>query len=133
LFAGRIVINQLPGFAERVGRLNAKHGFNDGISLGNQGDCTDLARMLAKIGHGYAMAELGLGSFKPLLTDIILNRPPMHIGHYVGGLFGHMPKADDLHLITLSDFWRRNLVVVEVQLFADRELPVYVVVVGEKI
>ena len=44
-----------------------------------------------------------------------------------------MPKGDDLHLITLSDFWGRNLVVVEIQLFAEREMPVYVVVVGEKI
>jgi hypothetical protein len=131
LFAGRIVINRLPTFAQRLGRLFAKHNVSEGISLGNQGDGTDLARMLAKIGHGYAVAEMGLGSFRPYLTDIILNRPPMHIGHYVGGLFGHMPKGDDLHLITLSDFWGRNLVVVEIQLFAEREMPVYVVVGGE--
>jgi hypothetical protein len=120
LFAGRIIISQLPSFAERLGRLNAKYKFNEGIALGNQGDGTDLARMLAKIGHGYAVAEMGLGSFRPFLTEIILNRPPMYIGHYVGGLFGHMPKGDDLHLITLSDFWGRNLVVAEIQLFSSR-------------
>ena len=133
LFAGRVVISPTLTFAERLGRLSAKHKVSEGISLGNQGDGTDLARMLAKIGHGYAVAEMGLGTFRPYLTDIILNRQPLHIGHYVGGLFGHMPKGDDLHLITLSDFWGRNLVVAEIQLFAEREMPVYVVVVGEKL
>jgi hypothetical protein len=133
LFAGRVVIGRLPTFADRLGRLVAKHSVQDGISLGNQGDGTDLDRMLAKIGHGYAVAELGLRSFRPFLTDIILNRPPMYIGHYVGGLFGHMPKGDDLHLITLSNFWGRNLIVVEIQLFAEREMPVFVVVAGERI
>jgi len=132
-FAGRVVISQLPTFAERIGRLNAKHNVNDGISLGNRGDVTDLGRMLAKIGHGYATAEMGFGSFRPYLSDIILNRPPVHIGHYVGGLFGRTPKSEDLHIITMSDLWGRNLVVAEIQLFAERGMPVYVVVVGEKI
>jgi hypothetical protein len=43
----------------------------------------DFARMLAKIAHTYAIAEYGMNSFKPLLTEIILgkdDRLPFLIG-----------------------------------------------------
>jgi hypothetical protein len=56
----------------------------------------------------------------------------MHIGHYVGGLPTHQ-TGTDLHEVKVSDFWGKKHVVVEIQLFADRSLPVYVVVVGEKL
>jgi hypothetical protein len=55
-----------------MGRLAQAIPVREGVSLGSQGDGRDLARMLAKIAHAYAVAELGLGSFTPFLTDIIL-------------------------------------------------------------
>jgi len=87
--------------------------------------------MLAKIAHAYAVAELGLDSFTPFLSDIILNKSPMYIGHYVGGL-RHDEKGDDLHHIEISNFGAKRYVVVEIRLFANRTLPLYVVVVGER-
>jgi hypothetical protein len=132
-FAGRLSIQQLPGFADRFSRMRGKHGFKDQITLPVEGDAADHGRLLAKIAHAYAVAELGVEGFRPFLTSIILNRPPLHIGHYVGGLFGDSPKGDDLHEILVGhEFWGDTHVVVEIQLFSDRAMPKYVVVAGER-
>jgi hypothetical protein len=104
------------------------------VALPLKGDATDHGRVLAKIAHAYAVAELGLSAFKPLLLDIILNKPPLHIGHWVGGLFGDSPRGDDLHEIVVDQtgFWGPRWVAVEIQLFADREMPKYLVIAGER-
>jgi HNH endonuclease len=131
-FHGKLEWHPLPGFSGKMGRFAQTIPPFETISFGNQGDGTDLARMLAKIAHAYAIAE---GErFRPYLTNIILNKPPMHVGHYVGGLGGlnNIQTVTDLHEIKVSDFWTRKHVVVEVQLFANRSLPVYVIVVGER-
>ncbi|WID96989.1 hypothetical protein QO058_01510 [Bosea vestrisii] len=126
-----MVISQLPEFSERLGRLSKKHAAQKGVSLRTPGDSADLGRMLAKIAHGYAVAELGYGNFEPYLLNIILGKPPMHLGHYVGGLFGDAPKGADLHEIRLSDFWGSQHVAVEIHMFADRSLPKYLVIAGK--
>jgi HNH endonuclease len=130
-FHGTLIWHPLPGFSQKMGRFAETLPPFDSVSLGNQGDGTDLARMLAKIAHAYALAEGE--TFRPLLTDIILNKPPLRIGHCVGGFPGKSKGADDLHEIEISNFWRNDYVVVEVQLFADRSLPTYVIVVGERL
>jgi HNH endonuclease len=132
VFSGRICFQQLPGFGERLSNMRARHNFKDQIALPVRGDAADHGRLLAKIAHAYAVAELGIGGFRPFLNDIILNKPPLHIGHYVGGLFGDAPQGEDLHEILLGDeFWGDKHVVVEIQLFADRAMPKYLVVAGE--
>jgi hypothetical protein len=130
-FHGILTWHHLPGFSQKIGRLARAYPIIESVSLGNQGDGRELARMLAKIAHAYSVAELGLSSFKPFLTNIILNRPPMYVGHYVGGL-RHDEKGKDLHHIEISTFWPDQYIVVEIRLFADRTLPLYVVVVGER-
>lgn len=132
-FTGRVCIQQLPGFVERFSNMRGKHGFKDQIALPVKGDAADHGRLLAKIAHAYAVAELGIGGFRHCLNNIILNKPPLHIGHYVGGLFGDSPQGDDLHEILLGhEFWGDTRVVVEIQLFADRAMPKYVVIAGER-
>jgi hypothetical protein len=132
-FTGRICIQQLPRFVERFANMRRKHGFKDEVALPVRGDAADHGRLLAKIAHSYAVAELGVGGFRPFLNNIILNKPPLHIGYYVGGLFGDSPHGDDLHEILLGhEFWGDTRAVVEIQLFADRAMPKYVVVAGER-
>jgi hypothetical protein len=131
-FAGRVVFNQLPGFTDRLAALHGRYRVKNEVSLGMPANADDLGRTLAKIAHAYAVAELGLGSFKPYLLDIILNRPPMHLGHYVGGMFGHSPKGEDLHDITIHPFWGKERVGVEIQLFSPWSMPTYVVIAGER-
>ena len=41
-------------------------------------------RMLAKIAHGYAIAELGLTRFSPALPDLILGRNPLLSSYLIG-------------------------------------------------
>jgi len=41
-------------------------------------------RMLAKIAHGYAIAELGFDRFSPALPDLILGRNPLLASYFVG-------------------------------------------------
>ena len=93
-----------------------------------------LGRMLAKIAHAYATAELGHGNFRPLLQDIILGKKPLYISHYVGGIRDQeIPEGADLHEIEIDNtgLGRGRYVVVRIQLFADRKLPEYYVVAGE--
>lgn len=93
------------------------------------------AEMLAKIGHAWAVAEHGFNGFKPLLPDMIAGRS-RHRLRFVGAkmtrtLLG--PGERGLHVLR-SQWWPTPFgmrLVVEIQLFAELEAPVYHVVVGE--
>jgi hypothetical protein len=132
-YAGGIAVATLPGFGERLNKLRAKFGARE-VSFNPSFDIIHLGRMLAKIAHAYAVAELGMHNFRPLLLDIILNRPPLYVAHYVGGIRDvEPPMGNDLHEISIdkSELGGGRYVVVKIQLFADRKLPVYYVVAGE--
>ncbi|WP_247377460.1 hypothetical protein [Bradyrhizobium sp. 173] len=81
----------------------------------------DFARFLAKIGHSFAVAERGLGTFTPCLINAVLNEPPTHLASLVGGSIVPTPAAPDLHEIELREeiTRRHTLLVVRIQLFAD--------------
>jgi hypothetical protein len=95
----------------------------------------DFARMLAKIGHSYAVAKFGAGSFEPLLRDVILDRSeaaPFLIGGDHSGV-----HPDDqpgvLHDVFRSDVRRENgpsFFGVSIRLFALMGTPRYHVIVG---
>jgi hypothetical protein len=134
-YSGGISIATLPLFGERLNRLKAKSQARE-VSFNPEFHIDHLGRMLAKIAHGYAVGELGYGSFRPLLLDIILGRQPLYISHYVGGLRDQeIPQGSDLHEIEIdnTDLGKGRYVVVRIQLFADRKLPEYYVVAGELI
>jgi hypothetical protein len=92
------------------------------------------ARLLAKIGFAYSVAELGVESFTPLVTDIILG----HSDDYfltVGGTWDIGPaiKGGD-HVTNISFRFisaKKSLLVVDIRLFSAIETPSYHVVVGE--
>ena len=89
-------------------------------------------KMLAKIAHAYATAEVGFGLFRPLVTDFILGKVNT-MSHWVGGDWkippAH-PAAFQLAIENVSTGGYRYL-VVNVRLFSFLELPQYHVVVGE--
>jgi hypothetical protein len=92
-----------------------------------------LQRLMAKIGHGYAVAELGLTGFTPFLIDCILGREENH----PWGLFGCVDdpaQPSGAYQIGLSE-WPVNddvLIAVDVRLFGTLPFPRYRVVVGRK-
>ena len=103
-----------------------------GVEVGYLVDANLFARMLAKIGHSFAVAALGINGFTPTLNAIILGTEPRY-AKYVGGL---RPENDDrsarpgvLHSIGIErqDQW----FVVRLRLFAYLEgAPSYVIVAG---
>ncbi len=98
----------------------------------------EFARLIAKIGYGYATAEVGFGSFDPLVTDIILGKSDDYF-YFVGGdyLVGDgdilPPRAGGNHLLDIEIRFvgsGRALVVVGVRLFSASSTPRYHAVVG---
>jgi hypothetical protein len=129
VLTGRVAIGMLPEFGERLNRVRTG---SQAVSFRNGLEAHLYGRMLAKIAHAYAVAELGLEGFKPRLLDIIREPEPPFIGRLVGGSLGHGGDGRDLHEIRVDDRVGPGLVVVQVRLFADRDLPSYWVVAGER-
>jgi hypothetical protein len=88
-----------------------------------------LCRVLAKIAHGAAVAELGLGGFQPFLPDLILGRST-YLSHFVGSPLYRRPRLPAVPRYEISLTLRQGYVVAVVRLFADLGLPPYEVIVG---
>lgn len=95
----------------------------------------EFARMLAKIGHSFAVAEVGLAAFRPLATDIIRGRASNY-GYLVGGSMDLLPAVKDAgdHELALGVRQKSGAlnydVVVSIRLFQQMGSPSYHVVVG---
>lgn len=99
-------------------------------------DPNSYCRMLAKIAHAYAVAELGESSFRPYLRNIIRGEPFATVApllRWIGGDDKSPPAAQHLHDIQ----WRvqtvnvSNFLVVSLRLFSFIGSPQYHIVVGE--
>jgi hypothetical protein len=94
----------------------------------------EFARFIAKVGHAYAVAELGVSAFSHGVTDLILGKD-RNIFYRVGGLFELQPiRGESNHWFDLefkSINSRAVHVVVGIRMFAMIEGPYYHVVVGE--
>lgn len=91
------------------------------------------ARMLAKIGHSFATAEIGYGNFRPLLPEFILGRVynPQYL---IGGRQDPLPAGENRHELSWEirkSLDGRSLIVVTIRLFSNLRFPVYYVVAGE--
>lgn len=90
-------------------------------------------RMLAKIAHSFAVAELRDEAFTPLLNDFI-RRGAKNIDEmlYYIGKYPVQPKPgtmqNDLHEMWISN--HGNFVIVQLRLFACLDMPINTVVVG---
>lgn len=130
----------MDGFGERLNRIRTKYrasrisimGFDPTKRHGDEGD---VGRMLAKIAHAYAVAELGFGNFKPLLTNIIRGIRPYNLPYFIGSAMGKAPPHSDLHHIEIDQggLGVGRFIVIKVRLFANRDTPTHYVVVGENL
>jgi hypothetical protein len=91
--------------------------------------------MLAKIAHAYAVAELGLGSFSPFLSQIITSADLSNRAQYIGGLADSEPKSNGLHELSIDSHTcaRPNIVAVRLRLLASLEAPTYFLAVGRRV
>lgn len=93
-------------------------------------------RFLAKTAHAYAVAELGLDSFRPFLTGIVLNKSD-ELGKYVGTGAPSAPFSDDpsqtfqISLGSLPTDYQREMIGVRICIYPMLKTPEYFVIVGE--
>ncbi len=90
-----------------------------------------LFSLIAKIGHGFAVAEFGLDGFQPLATNMIRGIPD-ELSHSLVGMSEEQPPSTSaLHelAIRMTD----EYVTVLVQLFAPLSTPTFQAVVGRKL
>lgn len=121
----------LPEFEPRISRLRIREQMK---VRGQPLDTVLFCRLLAKIGHCYAAAELGIDGFKPNLLDVIKDPDAKYVGEFIGSAMMKDDPGDDLHEVYLDDFFDRSQhVVVCVRLFANYGLPTYWVVAGERL
>jgi hypothetical protein len=128
---GNVVMRPLvEDFRRRVIKQGNKFQFKIGGGI----NVETFGRMLAKIGHAYATAELGIGSFRPFLPPLIVGAPPYDdLAQFVGGAFSDEPagtKRHELSIITMTGARNESLIVVRVRLFSDLHMPAHYVVAG---
>jgi hypothetical protein len=134
-------IELTPGFGERLNKLKAKLRAREiaitGVEASQQRqNQNDYGRMLAKVAHAYAVAELGLGNFRPLLLGIIRNVPPLNLTYYVGSAMSKPDPPTDLHEIGFASsnmIGGDELIIVKIRLFANLQGQTHYVVVGERL
>ncbi|MEN8133172.1 MAG: hypothetical protein ABFS45_23935 [Pseudomonadota bacterium] len=102
-----------------------------GVSL--VADSTMFARMLGKIGLGFAVAQLGMEGYEPLIRKLILNGSFQH--GLVGGFAGidrTNPQTTSFHTLSLvtNDRLPGHFIIVKIRLFAEFNGPTNYVVVG---
>lgn len=135
-FAGRVALGKLPEFDERLARLVAKFGSSN-IEFPTDADAESTGRLLAKISHAYAIAELGRSAFEPYLLGIIRGHDPSLLHHVVGSALSPNPVSDDLHTIEIlppEALGSGDLVVVAIHLFANYQgMPTHYVVAGKRL
>jgi hypothetical protein len=130
----------MEGFGEKLNKIRAKYRASRIAIMGieptkRHGDEGDYGRMLAKIAHSYAVAELGWGNFRPFLVSIIRGSKPYYLPHFIGSALGKAPPHTDLHHIEIDQggLGVGRFIVVKIRLFANRDTPTHYVVVGEKL
>lgn len=125
--------------------LTAKSIGAEALAYGGEFDFIAFARMLAKIGHAFAVAQLGVDGFAPTLLDIIHKRyKRLHdVWHFIGGEpQTSEPRSHDikttlheLQLYHYSDV-ADGIITCQVRLFSTLKgpegqgMPIYEIVVG---
>jgi hypothetical protein len=128
----------MEGFGDKLNKLKAKYRANSvgimGVEPRGRGEEDDFGRMLAKIAHAYAAADLGCGNFHPFLVHAIRGVKPYYFPYFIGSGIGKEPPTTDLHQIEFDESGTHNrFVVVKIRLFSNRDTPTHYVVAGLKL
>jgi hypothetical protein len=102
----------------------------DGIQIKGSGEGRDLARLMAKIAHGIAVAEYGLDAFDPWLPNFILGKDDCALHYYVAGHENKTIETSGDHRVSLGT-WEHDasLIGATVRLFCRYASPNYEVAV----
>jgi hypothetical protein len=89
--------------------------------------------ILAKIAHCFAVFEYGTDGWTPLLRNLILSKDVRELQNLIGASSTLDSRSDDLHELEIRVVKRKgslDLLVVEVALFHQLNLPRFDVIVG---
>lgn len=126
--AGKVQVAEIvPDFKDRLRRL----GFPIRWTIGNGVSAENYSRALAKIGHSFAVAELGLNGFQPLLLEAIREGKADHLPWLVGSEIGSAGRSRNEHEVGFADL-HSEFVVVRVRLFGNCGLAAHYVVAGRR-
>lgn len=118
---------------EEFARRLKLHGDQDAdVAVPQLVDPQAFGKMLAKIGHSFAVGMFGQQVFRPFLKDAILNTRTNYT-NWVGGAHKDI-QGDGLHLIDTREGMSRlgqRLLSVAIRLFQAYGMPTYEVIVGE--
>lgn len=95
-------------------------------------------RMIAKIGHAYAFAEMDaklLDTFEKFLPDIILSAPGEDVWRYIGSAGRRRPPpSSNMHELALCSIVQNGAeyLVAKIRLFAHLDGVVYFALVGSR-
>jgi hypothetical protein len=96
-------------------------------------DVPSFCRLLAKIAHSFAVAEIGLHSFKSAVANYARGDDLTNCLHYIGSRDEDEPAADSLHELSIFGVLPGGSIVVRIRLLSKLGTPTYYVVVGEPV
>jgi hypothetical protein len=133
ILTGGVAVGMHPAFGELM-KEHLAQGIVTLTPPRKSATSTQLGRMLAKISHAYAVAELGIEGFNPVLQPIIRGLDTEHLPHYIGGS-RDIPQCLPIHyslaLSVTTSTNGKKFIVVEIRLLSDIQgMPTYRVVVG---
>ncbi len=133
VLSGGVAAGMLPTFGE----LMKEHLAQGTVTIEpprKSATSTQLGRMLAKIAHAYAVAELGTKGFNAVLQPIILGVDTRHLAYYIGGSREIPPPILCHYNLSLSvspSATGQEFYEVAIRLLSDIQgMPMYRVVVG---
>ena len=113
--------------------LCQKYGFHSVMPTGEV-RVEEFCRLLAKIAHSFATAELADSEFEPCLQRLILEGDFSKRAQWIGSLAFDEPSSTELHEISLDQHTcsRPNVVSVRIRLLGVLGTPTYFIVAGHR-
>lgn len=113
-------------------RLTLKSGYT-AMQLPPMVDAYQLSRFAAKVVHGFAYGKLGSGSFRPLLSDLILGQGNVRSSLWVGTgpAFKEPPPSTHLLALWSTEKDGKSLLLGGMAVFASNYRHMLTAVVGE--
>lgn len=133
VLAGGVAIAQLPSFGEYLQPFLKEGSVSIEPPRGTPSHI--MGRVLAKIAHSFAVAELGVNGFRPFLPSVILGTDQRYLAHFIGSapdLPEPSANAYEISLETVKSRTDKAYWMTRLRFFADMSgMPEYWVVVGE--
>ncbi len=98
----------------------------------SKADVPAFCKLLAKIAHSFAVAEIGLSKFNSFLEPIIVEEQLSHCMHYIGSMGNNEPPENILHDLKVLELNNINAIFIKIRLLCKLGTPTYIVAVGTR-